>query len=145
MEVEVSFSTDTEGFVSQECPTCHWRFKVVFGQGSDEPISHCPYCSHVGKGCWWTPEQADYLAAVSGDQIVGPMLEKFAKDLNRTGRKGGLIKISAKVKRGPMPKPPHESDEPMIKVAFSCCGETVKVDRVSPSYRCVICGTEQKR
>lgn len=70
--VAVSLPTDGDGFVSQECPACCKRFKVVFGEGSQRPIGHCPYCGHAGEGCWWTQDQADFLAAVAGQKIAGP-------------------------------------------------------------------------
>ena len=68
IRVRVSLNTDDDGFLSQRCPSCERRFKVKFGEGSDRPISFCPYCGHNEEGCWWTQEQADYLAAQAGNQ-----------------------------------------------------------------------------
>jgi hypothetical protein len=33
---------------------CDQRFKVRFGEGSQEPISFCQYCGHRGRDCWHT-------------------------------------------------------------------------------------------
>jgi hypothetical protein len=63
--LEVNFPTDLDGFLSQECPSCNQPFKVLFGQGSSEPISFCPYCGFEGQDCWWTQEQVDHAAAAA--------------------------------------------------------------------------------
>jgi hypothetical protein len=97
--MQVSLATDNDGFLSQECPTCMRRFKVLLGQGSDQPIRHCPYCGHEGEGCWWTTEQADYLAAVASEELIGPELKKMARDFNRTSNQG-LFKLRMDVKTG---------------------------------------------
>ncbi|CAN5908338.1 hypothetical protein BH23PLA1_BH23PLA1_37560 [soil metagenome] len=39
----ISIPTDSEGFISRKCPACSKRFKVTLGQGSDKPLTHCPY------------------------------------------------------------------------------------------------------
>lgn len=59
--MEVSFPTDSDGYLSQECPSCEQIFKVVFGEGSEEPISFCPYCGHSGRDCWYTKPQVEYM------------------------------------------------------------------------------------
>ena len=140
--VTVSLSTDSDGFVSQECPACSKRFKVVFGKGSERPIGHCPYCGHAGQDCWWTQAQAEYLAAMAGQKIVGPLLDDFARGVNRTGKPGVFLKVSAKVKHGPRPTAPDELDTPMSVANFDCCGERIKHDASVASLHCIICGAE---
>lgn len=137
--MEVSFPTDSDGFLSQECPSCARRFKVKFGEGSGEPISHCPYCGHGGRQCWYTPEQVEYMKAVATSAIVGPELERFGRDLSRSS--GGLLKIETKVDVPVPGPPPMEADEPFDIIHFPCCNETVKVTRQSSLF-CLICGSE---
>ena len=77
--MKVSLPTDSDGFLSQECPFCEQRFKVLFGQGSQEPVSHCPYCGHIGQQGWLTKAQQDYVTAVATDVVVAPELNKLER------------------------------------------------------------------
>lgn len=138
--VSVALPTDSDGFVSQECHACSKRFKAVFGEGSDRPIGHCPYCGHEEQNCWWTQEQASYLAAVAGQEIADSLLDDFAREVNRMSRPGDFLQVSAKVDRGPRPSPPAETDTSMMSVTFECCGERVKHDGSQARLYCIICG-----
>jgi|SRR6516162_250117 ribosomal protein S27E len=78
MKVECSLRADADGFISQHCPHCDKRFKAVFGNGSDKPLSYCPYCGSKGEN-WWTPEQMQYLDLVARgmpDESNAPMVIK---------------------------------------------------------------------
>lgn len=99
--MEIGFPTDSDGFLSQECPSCEQQFKVCFGEGSDEPISYCPYCGHKGQQCWYTSEQVEHLSAVAQSVLVAPALAKLQQSL------GGKVtgRISA-----PKTPPPIEPD-----------------------------------
>lgn len=138
--MRVSIEPDGEGFLSQECPACHKLFKVVFGEGSDRPISYCPYCGHREEGCWWTREQADYFAGMVGEEEVKPMLQKFARDIKRMNRAGSFIKFDAKVRMRKAPSPPMETEATMPIAEFKCCGERVKHDGSKKKLHCPICG-----
>lgn len=116
------------------------QFKVKFGEGSSRPIGHCPYCGHAGSNCWWTQAQADYIGAVAGEEVVRPMLDKFARDVNRGSRPGGLIHIKAIVKRGSQPVRPSEPNDAMPSKVFECCGERIKYDGAATTLHCIICG-----
>lgn len=137
----VSLDTDADGFLSQECPSCMKQFKVKFGEGSNLPIGFCPYCGHAGKGCWWTQAQADYLSAMAGDKFVRPMLDKFARDINRNSRSGGLLSMKASVSHGPQPIRPNEPNDEMPILTFACCNERMKHDGTVAKLHCIICGT----
>lgn len=137
--VTVSLPTDDDGFLSQECPGCERRFKVNFNEGSDQPISFCPYCGHNATGCWWTPEQAEYLSAKAAEEVVGPELEKMARDFNRKSS-GGLISMNMEVSRSPTPPSPEEPNDNLPVTTFECCGERIKHDGQKSMLRCVICG-----
>lgn len=123
--MNVSFPTDLDGFLSQECPSCSQRFKTLFGEGSDEPVSFCPYCGYRGLQCWLTPEQAEYAKAVAINKLM------------KTELKG--LKVSSNVSRHP--QPPMEVDGNFEILRFPCCNETVKVTRHDKLF-CIICGGE---
>jgi hypothetical protein len=100
--VEISFPADGDGFLSQECPSCKLRFKVVFGEGSEQPLSGCPYCGFEGRDCWWTQAQADYISAVATNVVLGPELSKFERSLKDAS--DGLLKIDLKSNASTVPR-----------------------------------------
>lgn len=137
--MEVGFPTDADGFLSQECPSCELRFKIQFGQGSEEPISYCPYCGHKGQDCWHTTEQVEHLKSVAISTVIAPELKKFHQRLK--GASKGLVKFSAKISLPEPLAPPMETDEAFDILHFPCCGETIKVNRQDHLF-CIICGKE---
>jgi len=140
MEISFSLPTDSDGFLSQECPTCKRRFKVVLGDGSDQPIAYCPYCPHHGAGCWWTREQADYWTSVAVETAMMPRLNQMAKKFNSsTG--SGLLTVRMGVKQSPKSPQPIEHDSEMPMYVFECCGEKIKHDGNGDTLNCIICGS----
>ncbi len=139
--VEISLNTDEQGFLSQECPSCEERFKVRMGEGSDEPISFCPFCGHNGQDCWWTPEQADYMSAIATEEVLGPELDKLDKSLSHLGG-NGLFSIEASLSRPTPSERPEEPDDDWPTQVFGCCGETIKHARKTDSLFCIICRSE---
>ena len=133
--MEISLPTDTDGFLSQECPSCGLRFKVTFGQGSEAPISYCPYCGYEGANCWHTQEQVNYIQAVAINIALMPELKKLKL------ASGGLLKFNMKSDISNPTAPPIEADEPMTVLHFPCCNESIKVERYERHF-CIICGTE---
>ena len=138
----VSVSTDDDGFLSQECPSCERLFKAKFGEGSPKPIGFCPYCGHAGTDCWWTSEQVEFLQGAVIERMVNPILDDFARSVNRSNRPGSLIRFSAKVNHDVPAPAPVESNDPMPIMEFKCCGESVKHDGSASTLHCVICGTQ---
>lgn len=137
--MNVSFTTDSDGYLSQECPSCEQRFKVCFGEGSEEPISCCPYCGYKGHDCWSTQEQVDYIEAVATDVFLGPELKKFDQKLK--GLSGGFLKVETKNELPQVGAPPEETDDALVLLRFPCCNETIKVTRHDKHF-CIICGKE---
>ena len=137
--MKVSFSTDADGFLSQECPSCQQRFKVIFGEGSQEPISHCPYCGYKGQRCWLTQEQSNHVKAVATNIVIGPELKKLERKIK--GSSKGLLKINMKSNLPKPSQPPVETDVFFDILHFPCCKETIKVNRQQKHF-CIICGME---
>lgn len=137
--MEINFSTDADGFLSQECPSCEQRFKVIFGEGSEESISYCPCCGHSGQNCWFTQAQVDYMQSVAADVALAPELKKFERQLK--GMSKGFLKASMNSNLPKPPPAPMETDDWLDILHFPCCDETVKVTRHERHF-CIICGTE---
>lgn len=138
--IKVQLKTDSEHFISQECPACKKRFKIKPGSGSDLPISYCPYCGHNEQDCWWTKEQVEYFGQMAAGEIIEPELEKMAKEFNRNSPKSGFITMSMDYKKSPKVVPPEEPEEDWQKRVFKCCGETIKHDASKSELHCIICG-----
>jgi len=137
--LQVSFPTDRDGFLSQECPSCEQNFKVLFGEGSEQPISFCPYCGHEGQQCWYTKAQIEHLQAVAANVVLGPELRKLERELKGASKE--LLKIEMKSRLPDVPPPPMETDGEFEIVRFPCCNETVKATQHDKLF-CVICGAE---
>lgn len=135
----MSFPTDADKFLLRECPSCEQRFKVVFGEGSDELISCCPYCGYNERNCWHAQPQVEYIQAVAASVVVAPELKKLERHLK--GMSKGILKIDVNSSISSPPPPPMETDEPFAILHFPCCNETIKVERRDHHF-CVICGTE---
>jgi hypothetical protein len=146
-QTTISIPSDSQGFLSRKCPACSKLFKIKLGEGSDEPLSHCPYCDARGDD-WFTDEQRAYVRAVGlnfARDVVSEQLGDMARRLNRGASGGGFITAKMTHKSSPrQPVPPVliESDQPMSVVFFECCKESVKHDGSSDSLHCIICGAE---
>ena len=143
--VSVSFPTDEDGFLSQECPSCQRRFMVKFGEGSDQPISYCPYCGHHGHDCWLTQEQDEYASSVIAAEVMAPHLrelERQAKSIS--GSTGGFLTMSV---QSDVPRqssdPPQEPLSELRTKRFRCCREQVKVEK-ERFHHCIICGRKTR-
>jgi hypothetical protein len=140
--IRVSFPTDADGFVSQQCPSCNRRFKIRVDD-SGNAVSHCPYCGSGTENGWLTEEQRAYAMGVVAEQTIDPMMEQFSRSLSRMNRPGGFIKVSGSYKKSPRPPQPGESDEPMPVFTASCCNEPVKHDGSASELFCIVCGKRE--
>jgi len=138
--MEITLPTDIDGFLSQQCPTCEQSFRVIFGEGSDEPIAFCPYCGFEGQNCWLTTEQERHIQDIVANTILKPELKKMESQLKQAS--GGLMKIEAKSNIKEASSPPIDADEPLELIDFPCCNETIKVERNDKLF-CIICGEEK--
>jgi hypothetical protein len=137
--LEVNFPTDLDGFLSQECPSCNQPFKVLFGQGSSEPISFCPYCGFEGQDCWWTQEQVDHAAAAAFSLVVEPEIKKLQRKLKSSS---GLIKLNLEIESPGSESSPIDVEADFNVYRFPCHDETIKAYRRDELF-CIICGQEK--
>ena len=102
----------------------------------------CPYCGKPARiDAWWTKEQRQYMNQLAAAKVIGPELNKFAKDLKRLNRPGSLIRFEAKYKTPSKPLSLQEPDD-MRKVVPPCHpNEPLKIreDWNKPVF-CLICG-----
>jgi hypothetical protein len=135
----ISFSLDSDGFLSQECPTCVKIFKTKPGSGSEKPIGFCPYCGYQGLDCWWTTEQVEYIQGMAQHEFVNPLLNEFQDSLKSSFNKyASNISVKADHINSTKPLPPGESDSPMNTTVTECCNESIK--HSEPISFCLACG-----
>jgi len=144
--IPMTLPLDKDGFLRRECPNCRRQFKWLptEGETSGQPQSqyYCPYCGKpAGINAWWTKEQVQYAKQLTAAKVIGPELEKFAKDVKQLNRPGSLVRFETKYKRPSKPPPLHEPDD-MRKVVPPCHpNEPLKIheDWNKPVF-CLICG-----
>jgi hypothetical protein len=142
----MSVPLDSDGFLRRQCPTCEREFKWLNSpDGAAEPVPdggyHCPYCEvQAPAGSWHTEAQVELAKSVLLHEAVAPELQKFSRDVERSGR-GGLISFKVDVDLPPPLDPLTETDD-MRRVDFTCHPrEPVKVlDDWDRSVRCLVCG-----
>ncbi|MEX1041167.1 MAG: hypothetical protein WDZ51_11075 [Pirellulaceae bacterium] len=147
--MSIEFITDVDGFISQECPACNGRFKIIIGEGSPEPISFCPYCGHEGRECWWTPEQVEYINAAQKKMVTDYTNSKFKKMAQKFNRSAGsgFLKMTMSFKPDGIrhsPAAPAEPDFGYPIYTFSCCNERIKQNKSENRLFCIICGSEHQ-
>ena len=129
----VSLPLDDDGFLSQECPSCSRRFKVLPGHDTGKVISHCPYCQHAGQECWWTDPQVEYIEAIMANAVMDEMQKEF--------KSSGPLKWTSGPRHNP--EPPLELSEPSLRVAFVLCNEEIKAEHAD-ELSCIICGKKRE-
>jgi hypothetical protein len=137
--MDINLPTDSDGYLSQECPSCKQLFKVCFGKGSEKPISFCPYCGYKGHDCWYTQNQIEYIQTIATNVALAPELKKLEREMKKAS--GGLLKINMKTDIPKVGPPPIETDDELDILRFSCCNETIKVTKHDRHF-CIICGKE---
>jgi hypothetical protein len=137
--LEIKIPTDIDGFLTQECPTCRLHFKVILVEGSEEPVSFCPYCGFEGHDCWFTQSQLDYITDVAINIELGPEIKKLEQSLKHASNELFTINMQSNVKE--VSTPPMEVDSDLEIFRFTCCNETIKAEWHEMLF-CVICGKE---
>jgi hypothetical protein len=144
---EMSVPLDRDQFLRRECPTCEREFKWLnSAEGEGEPVPdggyYCPYCAiQAPSDAWFTAAQIELAQNTVLREVVGPELDKLARDLRRSSR-GSLVSFDVKYDKPRTLDPLVETDD-MRRVDFACHpAEPVKVlDDWGGRVHCLVCGT----
>lgn len=128
--IDVELAVDVDGYLSQACPKCSGRFKIIPEEKQGRAVAYCPYCGHAGTR-WFTSEQTNHIRAIAQGLAEKKRKRDSANEAGITEPKIGH--------RSAVPPIPPEPDEPSGKVRFPCCRQTIKSERVGELY-CVACG-----
>jgi hypothetical protein len=142
----MSLPLDPDGFLRRACPTCEREFKwFQSADGEGEPVPfggyYCPYCAVQGPpDSWWTEAQLELAVNTATRDIVGPEIQRFARDLGRSS--GGLIRFEAKADV-PAALDPLVEQGDMRLVRFVCHpAEPVKVlEDWDRAVHCLLCSS----
>lgn len=138
----VSFSTDSEQFISRACCECRTRFKSKISNG-EATIAFCPFCRREGSR-WETPEQLEYGKALAAKSVLQPELMKLDrafKSLQRAGGSGLSVKVTGRMPDLRVPRKPIERTEEMPnRTVFECCGTVVRHAATTHPSACPACG-----
>ncbi len=121
MIITVPLKPDTGGYTTQQCKKdgCEKKFKVKFGNGSNDSIAYCPYCGYQGQ--FWTVEQMQYLDCMA------------------------LYKGNAPPGLCPMPQ---ETNGPGNSHQYNCKNkhkEKIKHEGPTMNFYCILCGEQEGR
>ena len=137
--VEVNLQLDQDGYLFQECPYCHWRFKILGSILKQDGYECCPYCANT-NGDFCTEDQIEYFKQVVTSQQILPLLKKFSSKLTQDM---GLIQLKASYRANPVAVQPKESDIAYNMVNLDCCQKQIKLDNLHTGIAyCPFCGKE---
>jgi hypothetical protein len=97
--IKVTIPTDENGMVGRQCPSfdCGQYFKLKPGTGLPIGDCGCPYCGTRAEAAEFsTPDQIEYAKSVAVEEVVGPMLEDFKRDIEALNRPSRNSLISLK-------------------------------------------------
>ena len=122
-EIQIALQPDDRGFVGRQCPAtgCGRYFKLKPDTELNTDVTLCPYCETKGvSGEFLTPDQREYALSIAAREIVGPLVKKFANNIQRAnrGQPKGLIRLDISVRYEPVLL--HEYLEKQLETEVTC-------------------------
>lgn len=137
--INFSFPADSEGFISQKCPSCRRHFKVRVKDKGRYSLHYCPHCGSGSEEGFLTDEQKAYVHAIGAEQIGERVRAELARTLGQI-MGGGFVPVSEECQSSIIAHKPTESDTPMARYRSRCCREPVKHHPADSPQYCVVCG-----
>jgi len=148
-ETSMPVPLDSDGFMRRQCPTCERELKWLSKQeDGEEPVGepeggyYCPYCAVQAPGdAWWTGAQVKMAHSILMQEVVGPELDQFKRQIERLNSPDAFISFSVETKKARPADPLTEIDD-MRGIDFPCHpGGSIKVlDDWTREVHCPICG-----
>lgn len=149
IEVTADTSSDGDGFVRRQCPTCSQQFKWHHGpanaeaeQEADASVYFCPLCGEPAEPTEWFTDDQLHLIEGAAQAAAVPVVDQMLDDILK-GLSGPNIRVkrTGHLETPPRPDPLVEPDD-MVIVSSPCHAfEPVKVPErwVEPIF-CLVCG-----
>lgn len=148
--LSITIPSDSDGYVTFECPFCHSEFKLLAGEFQSDDSSaeelFCPYCGLASdQSNFFTQEVLDVIEAVATNYMIEELNKTFggmAKGINRSGN--GLLKMEYKPLQKVSVKELVERDTRETEFTCSCCGKSEKVLYCAGAAKvfCAYCGVD---
>lgn len=146
--LEMTIQSDSEGYVTFECPYCESQFKLSVDECQNEADIYenfyCPYCGLMGdRNNFYTKEAIQEIQ----NRIYNLMTQTVNKELNKMSRQLKKSKfLSIKVNKLKEVATNEIVDKDTVEEVFQCslCGKHEKVIYclgVSKIY-CAYCGSD---
>jgi uncharacterized Zn finger protein (UPF0148 family) len=147
--VQVSMSSDKEGYFDRECPSpeCLVQFKVHEDDWRDKVRDEevfCPFCGHTADSRkWFTHEQLEHGKKVALTHVqdrIGRAMKRDAESWNRRQPRNSFIRITVKVDNHPQPIliPAAAAEEMRLKITCPACNCRYAV--IGAAFFCPACG-----
>lgn len=142
-QITVQLEPDDQGMIGRECPDeeCGLYFKLKLGTGLDTEQLVCPYCRAEGHPSdFFTQDQLEFAKSVAIQEVVGPILTGFKRDIERLNRRQskGLIRLKFSVDYKPISIQHYFERELETEVLCDNCALEFSVYGVFASCPC--CG-----
>ena len=136
--------SDSEGFVSFDCPLCGFRFKLNAQEVQEAPESqlYCPYCGIPSDQVSFISQDVIEAGVRRLEDLVRQRINAYANRLARSSRGSRAIEFKPGRPLPPVPEKPLVEDESLVAIEFPCCSKHVKTfqsKETAPVY-CPYCG-----
>ena len=147
---EVSFSisipTDSEGFITLQCPFCNDKFKLKASDFEREDIFElfCPYCGLKDEASSYIKDEVKEQAQVLAVNYAKSHIHKLFQNFEKTSRGNKSVSFKA----GKIPKMEDEKvlfeSEGFERIDLKCCDISVKTNFLNQEFGvyCPCCGVK---
>jgi uncharacterized Zn-finger protein len=145
--IKFSIPSDSDGYVTFQCPYCGNTFKLHAGESQEDEIMEffCPYCGLTDEPSSFLNSEIVQLAIDKAESYCIDLLNEFTKDLEKTFRGNKLIKVKTNKIPKKGEKEVFEVDSAEVISEFKCCGRHIKTNLSAKESGliCPYCGVRQ--
>lgn len=123
MRGKLTLPLDDRGLVGRQCPApdCGLYFKLKPGTGLPVQDCGCPYCgTRAAPGEFLTADQREYAKSIVAQQVLGPMLADFKRNVERQNQPAGRSLLSIRVSVTVPDFPTHLYQEAELETDVTC-------------------------
>ncbi|WP_349392111.1 TFIIB-type zinc ribbon-containing protein [Clostridium perfringens] len=133
--------TDSDGFVSLQCPFCNERFKLTanFINEIDIDELYCPYCGLQHSFENFLTDEVIELAKAKMKNMAMDFISKNVKSL-KDSCSNAFFEITIDTDFDTVNEPEVIENDDMYKKPLSCCNFDVKLNENIDSCYCPKCG-----
>ena len=133
--------TDSDGFISFQCPFCNEKFKLSadFINQMDIDELYCPYCGLQNSFENFFTDEVIELAKAKIENMAMDFISENVKSL-KDSFSNGLFEMTIDTKFNDVNEPEVIESDDMYKKTLSCCNFDVKLNENINSCYCPKCG-----